>query len=415
MAGSIQQTYNERTGAEINPVTESNAVEWTPNRAFNLTQIIQTIQQNASNLTVRVDDLEKDVATNTANIATNAANIANNTRDIATKAADNAVVKLAGAQTISGVKTFSTIPQIPTTTPTANKDVVSKFFYDQTGVKLTGNQTIAGIKTFSSIPVLPASDPTTTNQATRKAYVDARDALKQDKLIAGPNITIGPDGKTISAPDPGGIPQRIVLISDFETFNPSANLVDIDTKETFTLREGESCGFRASYDANGKPSIDGDSMLASDPLKSIFYWSGTVTRISGTYYMVTALGANTTSLRPQTATRIYYGSNRYGWVIGTDYGTRQQNGYVKLPSGLMIQWGYSGGTDYERTITFPVAFKNVYSVTLGQWRLDTGAVFVAELTNIENSKFRYIGMGVNKDWWASTLVNAYWMAIGSYK
>lgn len=35
-------------------------------------------------------------------------------------------------------------------------------------------QTIAGIKTFSSIPVLPASDPTTDNQAARKAYVDLK-------------------------------------------------------------------------------------------------------------------------------------------------------------------------------------------------------------------------------------------------
>lgn len=33
-------------------------------------------------------------------------------------------------------------------------------------------QTIAGVKTFTSIPVLPASDPTTANQAARKAYVD---------------------------------------------------------------------------------------------------------------------------------------------------------------------------------------------------------------------------------------------------
>lgn len=414
MAGSIQQTYNERTGAEINPVTESNAVEWTPNRAFNLTQIIQTIQQNASNLTVRVDDLEKDVATNTANIATNAANIANNTRDIATKAADNAVVKLAGAQTISGVKTFSTIPQIPTTTPTANKDVVSKFFYDQTGVKLTGNQTIAGIKTFSSIPVLPASDPTTTNQATRKAYVDARDALKQDKLIAGPNITIGSDGKTISAPDPGGIPQRIVLISDFETFNPSASLVDIDTKGSFTLREGESCGFRASYDANGKPSIDGDSLSASDPMKSIYYWSGTVTRISGTYYMVTALGANTTSLRPQTATRIYYGSNRYGWVIGTDYGTRQQNGYVKLPSGLMIQWGYQGGVSWG-TVTFPLAFKAAYTVAYAIKPPDNNATFTVHVWELKSTGFTYNGRGSNANWFGDSQNAFWWIAIGSYK
>ncbi len=39
-------------------------------------------------------------------------------------------------------------------------------------VSLTGNETIAGVKTFSSIPELPASDPTTANQATRKSYVD---------------------------------------------------------------------------------------------------------------------------------------------------------------------------------------------------------------------------------------------------
>lgn len=39
-------------------------------------------------------------------------------------------------------------------------------------VSLTGNETIAGVKTFSSIPELPASDPTTANQAVRKSYVD---------------------------------------------------------------------------------------------------------------------------------------------------------------------------------------------------------------------------------------------------
>ncbi len=40
-------------------------------------------------------------------------------------------------------------------------------------VDTTGDETIAGIKTFSSIPVLPASDPTADNQAARKAYVDS--------------------------------------------------------------------------------------------------------------------------------------------------------------------------------------------------------------------------------------------------
>ncbi|MFF8034930.1 hypothetical protein [Streptomyces sp. NPDC016626] len=42
-----------------------------------------------------------------------------------------------------------------------------------TVVLLTGAQTVAGVKTFSSVPVLPSSDPTTASQAARKAYVDA--------------------------------------------------------------------------------------------------------------------------------------------------------------------------------------------------------------------------------------------------
>jgi len=44
--------------------------------------------------------------------------------------------------------------------------------HDDRFVRLTTAQTIAGVKTFSSIPVLPASGPTADNEAVRKAYVD---------------------------------------------------------------------------------------------------------------------------------------------------------------------------------------------------------------------------------------------------
>ena len=44
---------------------------------------------------------------------------------------------------------------------------------DSTGfVNTSGAQTVAGLKTFSSIPVLPSTDPTTANQAVRKGYAD---------------------------------------------------------------------------------------------------------------------------------------------------------------------------------------------------------------------------------------------------
>lgn len=46
------------------------------------------------------------------------------------------------------------------------------FAEDSAVVKLTGAQSVAGVKTFTSIPVLPASDPTADNEAARKAYVD---------------------------------------------------------------------------------------------------------------------------------------------------------------------------------------------------------------------------------------------------
>lgn len=40
-------------------------------------------------------------------------------------------------------------------------------------VDLLSAQTVAGVKTFSSIPVLPSSNPTTADQAVRKGYADA--------------------------------------------------------------------------------------------------------------------------------------------------------------------------------------------------------------------------------------------------
>lgn len=47
-------------------------------------------------------------------------------------------------------------------------------------VGTSGNQTVSGVKTFGSIPVLPASNPTAVNQAVRKKYVDDGLAVKLD-------------------------------------------------------------------------------------------------------------------------------------------------------------------------------------------------------------------------------------------
>jgi len=67
------------------------------------------------------------------------------------------------AETVAGVKTFSSSPIVPT--PTTNFQAATKKYVDDvdaatdaaiaTKVSLTGNETVAGIKTFSSSPVVP--------------------------------------------------------------------------------------------------------------------------------------------------------------------------------------------------------------------------------------------------------------------
>ena len=74
------------------------------------------------------------------------------------KAADNAVVHIAGTETITGTKTFS---NTITGSVSGNAGTVTN------GVYTTGNQTIAGTKTFSSSPVIPT--PTSTDNSTKAA------------------------------------------------------------------------------------------------------------------------------------------------------------------------------------------------------------------------------------------------------
>lgn len=97
---------------------------------------------------------------------------------------DAADVKLTGAQTVAGVKTFSSLPTIPAT-PSASTDAASKGYtdgLDAANVKLTGAQTVAGIKTFSSLPVVPLT-PSATTDAASKGYADTKATASQH----GPN------------------------------------------------------------------------------------------------------------------------------------------------------------------------------------------------------------------------------------
>jgi lysophospholipase L1-like esterase len=57
--------------------------------------------------------------------------------DLAAKADDTAVVHTTGAETVAGVKTFSSLPVIPTTTPTTNGQTASKLYVDTVAAGIT--------------------------------------------------------------------------------------------------------------------------------------------------------------------------------------------------------------------------------------------------------------------------------------
>ncbi|ADE85069.1 outer membrane autotransporter barrel domain protein [Rhodobacter capsulatus SB 1003] len=124
-------------------------------------------------------------------------------------------VNTSGAQAVAGLKTFSTIPQIPTSTPTLAAEVASKgyvdskivaassyaagsglalsgnvFSADNTVVRTSGAQTLSGVKTFNDLPLLPAATPTLDNQVASKAYADT-------KFGAGAALTTTDDFNTV--------------------------------------------------------------------------------------------------------------------------------------------------------------------------------------------------------------------------
>lgn len=111
---------------------------------------------------------------------------------ISSKADDNAVVKLTGAQTVAGVKTFSSSPVVPT--PSANTDAANKAYVDATASSGTpdadastkGKIQLAGDLTGT------AASPAIANNAITDAKVNSSAAIAQSKIA---NLTTDLSGK----------------------------------------------------------------------------------------------------------------------------------------------------------------------------------------------------------------------------
>lgn len=132
-----------------------------------------------------------------------------------------------------------------------------------------------------------------------------------------------------------------VKIGNFNTFNPA----------TLELAVGETCFFN-SYNATGMPTPGGTT---------IYGWSGLITRVYSTYYRVMAFSQSTSIVSGNIATKIYNDSTGYSWQYLGEEVSNGTSGYIKFPSGLMMQWGEATGlsntiSSDAKTVAFPTNF-----------------------------------------------------------
>jgi hypothetical protein len=87
-----------------------------------------------------------------------------------------------------------------------------------------------------------------------------------------------------------------------------------------------------------------------------------------------------------------------------EFGALQQNtGWQKLPSGLIIQWGFStpAGAGVIAAVTLPVAYPNAHLVAMGSSSNNVG---YAGATKINTSQIGVFGSQATN--------NVFWMSIG---
>jgi hypothetical protein len=101
---------------------------------------------------------------------------------IASKANDNAVVHLSGTETISGSKTFTAPPNVPT--PVATGDVTNKAYVDSAIATVGAGSFVSTAGGAMTGPLTLSGSPTAPLQAADKQYVDLAAAAKAD-LISG--------------------------------------------------------------------------------------------------------------------------------------------------------------------------------------------------------------------------------------
>ncbi|HLW84643.1 MAG TPA: hypothetical protein VKR60_05465 [Candidatus Sulfotelmatobacter sp.] len=276
---------------------------------------------------------------------------------LAGKANDNSVVHLSGAETVTGTKTFSVVPNVPA--PANNGDVANKGYVDN-AVSNVGSGNYVPLAGGAMTGALTLSgNPAAALQAAPKQYVDTGLATKAD-LVSGrvPTSELGT-----------GTASSVVCLLGNGGWGPC-----VTTTPSATQAIAEPAG--AVFTAN---------RIGQKRMADQFNW-----KQSPTTPAALAPGSVTVTLSPcpQGFLNTINGSNSNHWIyVDSATGDAQQPGEPVLITAENCAAGSASGT-----ITFSVAYAHAAG-----YALESGTGGIKEALNDAN-QVRYNTVVGNNTW-----------------
>ncbi len=286
------------------------------------------------------------------------------------KANDNAVVHLAGAETVTGTKSFSVPPNVPT--PVGTGDITNKAYVDAAIATVGAGNYLPTAGGAMTGPLTLSASPTAPLQAAAKQYVDLTAASKAN-LVSGLVPTNELGSGTASALN------CLLGNGTWGSCGSSANATEIQSVAvgstapangqvlTYSSSSGQYSPATLSGGTGGVSVSPAASQNIAQPAGTQF----SVNNLSGIRYVAPgdnwsqnpsgslSAGANTVTLNPCPRGLVVavVGANFYAYVYISGVGTPEA---VLITSSTCTQTGGSSGT-----ITFAAANSHSSGYTIG--------------------------------------------------
>lgn len=157
------------------------------------------------------------------------------------------------------------------------------------------------------------------------------------------------------------------------------------------------------------------NFVALEPFGNGVALLGNVSAAPTTSATQRAIYAKSVSGTPQ----LFIRGNSDGTEVDFTSSSQSANGWARLPSGILIQWGQSGnmsGLSGNVTVTFPVAFSSVYQVTNSIIIVSGGSTVNPErnvyVTGLSTAQFVARWFPTNPSASATNVLAIRWMAVG---